>query len=100
MTTPADCCGTKTTRRSEKQKTLLLHRLSRIEGQVRGLKNMLEKDAYCNDILVQTSAVLAAVKAFDRELLRAHLHACVARDIRDGHDETLDELADTIGRLM
>ena len=61
---------------------------------------MLEKDAYCNDILIQVSAVQAALKGFSRELLRAHLHGCVARDIRAGQDETLDELADTIGRLI
>ena len=61
---------------------------------------MLEKDAYCNDILIQTSAVQAALKSFSRELLRAHLHGCVARDVRAGQDETLDELADTIGRLL
>ena len=88
------------TRRSDEQKARLMHRLTRIEGQVRGLENMLEKDAYCNDILIQTSAVQAALKSFSRELLRAHLHGCVARDVRAGQDETLDELADTIGRLL
>ena len=88
------------TRRSDEQKARLMHRLTRIEGQVRGLENMLEKDAYCNDILVQSSAILAALKAFDRELLRAHLHHCVAQDIREGREETLDELADTLGKLM
>ena len=97
------CCGEvkhKHRDKDGKEYKSLVSRLNRIEGQVRGLQAMLEKDAYCNDILVQTSAVLAALKAFDRELLRAHLHGCVARDIREGRDETLDELADTLGRLM
>ena len=100
MKTTETCGCEKKTIRTDEQKKALAHRLNRIEGQVRGLQAMLEKDAYCNDILVQTSAVLAALKAFDRELLRAHLHGCVARDIREGRDETLDELADTLGRLM
>ena len=100
MTIAEGCaCGKKTVRTEEQKKTLA-HRLNRIEGQVRGLQAMLEKDAYCNDILIQTSAVQAALKSFSRELLRAHLHGCVARDIREGRDETLDELADTIGRLL
>ena len=100
MTIAEGCaCGKKTVRTEEQKKTLA-HRLNRIEGQVRGLQAMLEKDAYCNDILIQTSAVQAALKSFSRELLRAHLHGCVARDVRAGQDETLDELADTIGRLL
>ena len=100
MTVKEGCaCGKKTVRTEEQKKTLA-HRLNRIEGQVRGLQAMLEKDAYCNDILIQTSAVQAALKSFSRELLRAHLHGCVARDVRAGQDETLDELADTIGRLL
>ena len=92
-------CG-RTTRRTDEEKTRLMHRLNRIEGQVRGLKAMLDKDAYCNDILIQASAAQSALKAFERELLRAHLAGCVARDLREGHDETIDELADTIGRLI
>ena len=100
MTSSEPCACGKTTRRADDQKTALAHRLSRIEGQVRGLQAMLEKDAYCNDILIQSSAVMAALKAFDLELLRAHLHGCVARDIREGRDETMNELADTIGRLI
>ena len=100
MTIAEGCaCGKKTVR-TEEQKKSLAHRLNRIEGQVRGLQAMLEKDAYCNDILIQTSAVQAALKSFSRELLRAHPHGCVARDVRAGQDETLDELADTIGRLL
>ena len=100
MSSSESCCSEKKTIRTDEQKTALIHRLNRIEGQVRGLQAMLERDAYCNDILIQTSAVQAAIKAFNRELLRAHLHGCVARDVRAGQDETLDELADTIGRLL
>ena len=77
-----------------------MNRLSRIEGQIRGIKGMLEKDAYCNDILTQSAAVNAAVNAFNRELLAEHLRTCVARDLKDGHDEIVDELAATLQKLM
>ena len=78
-------CAQKT-ERSEEQKKKLLNRLNRLEGQVRGVKKMIESDAYCNDVLVQTAAISAAVKAFSREVLRSHLHSCVVRDIRAGRD--------------
>ena len=90
------CCCAKTTSRSEEQKKKLLNRLKRIEGQVRGLQTMIENDAYCNDILIQSSAV----SGFNRELLAAHIHSCVVRDIRDGKDEVVDELIATIQKLM
>ncbi len=90
----------KMTERSEEQKRKLLNRLSRLEGQIRGVKKMVENDAYCNDILVQSAAIGAAVDAFSREVLRAHLHSCVIRDIRDGRDEVADELMETLERLM
>ena len=93
------CCCAKTTSRSEEQKKKLLNRLKRIEGQVRGLQTMIENDAYCNDILIQSSAVSAAMNGF-RELLAAHIHSCVVRDIRDGKDEVVDELIATIQKLM
>jgi len=92
------CC--KTTNRSEEQKTKLANRLSRIEGQIRGIRTMIENDAYCNDILVQSAAVEAAVNSFSREVLSAHIHGCVARDIREGKDEVIDELILTLGKLM
>lgn len=94
------CCCQKTTERPEEQRKKLLNRLRRIEGQVRGLQTMIENDAYCNDILIQSSAVNAAMNAFNRELLASHIHTCVARDIREGKDEVIDELVTTIQKLM
>lgn len=73
---------------------------ARIEGQVRGLQSMLEQDAYCNDILIQSAAVSAALSAFNRELLENHIRHCVARDIREGKDEVIDELMGTLKKLM
>lgn len=96
----ADECCTRTKHRNEDELTRLIHRLNRIEGQVRGLKNMLEKDAYCTDILTQSSAVAAALNAFNRELLANHIRTCVADDIRAGKDEVLDELLGTLQKLM
>ena len=80
------------TARSQDERKKLTNRLSRIEGQIRGIKGMLEKDAYCNDILIQSAAVSAAMNAFNRELLSSHIHSCVVRDIREGKDEVVDEL--------
>ena len=73
---------------------------NRIEGQIRGIKGMVEKSAYCTDILIQSSAASAAINAFNRELLANHIKTCVARDIRDGKDETVDELVATLQKLM
>lgn len=94
------CCCQKKTQRSEEQKRKLLNRLKRIEGQIRGIQSMLEQDAYCNDILVQSAAATAALNAFNKELLASHIHSCVARDIREGKDEVIDELVTTIQKLM
>lgn len=93
------CCGKKT-ERSERERQKLIHRLNRIEGQIRGIRGMVENNAYCADILIQSAAVNAAVSAFNRELLSSHIHGCVARDIRAGKDEVIDELMQTLGRLM
>ena len=93
-------CMEKHTLRSQEQKKALINRLRRIEGQVRGVQQMLENDAYCNDILVQSAAISAAMNAFNREILAAHIHSCVVRDIREGHDEIVDELVSTIQKLM
>ncbi|MCU6762445.1 metal-sensing transcriptional repressor [Brotonthovivens ammoniilytica] len=95
-----ECCLHKTKERSDEEYKKLIHRLNRIEGQIRGIKGMIEKSAYCTDILVQSSAVTAAVNAFNRELLASHIRSCVAEDIREGRDETLDELIDTLKKLM
>ena len=94
------CCSEKHTARSEEEKKKLINRLKRIEGQIRGIIGMMENDAYCNDILIQSAAVNAAVNAFNKELLAPHIRTCVARDIREGNDETIDELVATLQKLM
>ena len=93
------CCQRKTAREAEEKKKLM-NRLNRIEGQIRGIQKMLENDAYCNDILIQSAAVNAAVNSFNKELLANHIRTCVARDIREGKDETIDELVATLQKLM
>ena len=94
-------CGCeKHTQRGDEQKKSLLNRLRRIEGQIRGIQAMIERDAYCNDILIQSSAVSAAVNAFNKEILASHIHGCVVRDIREGKDGIVDELVATIQKLM
>lgn len=95
-----ECCCKKTKERSDEEVKNLIHRLNRIEGQIRGIKGMIEKSAYCTDVLVQSSAVTAAMNAFNKELLASHIKTCVARDIRDGKDETIDELVATLQKLM
>jgi DNA-binding FrmR family transcriptional regulator len=94
------CCQNKTTMRSEDEYKKLINRLNRIEGQIRGIKGMLEKNAYCTDILVQSAAVNAAVNSFNKELLASHIRSCVVRDIRAGNDEIIDELVVTLQKLM
>lgn len=94
------CCSDKTTMRSDEQKKALLNRLKRIEGQVRGIQAMIEENAYCNDVLMQSSAVNAAMNAFNKELLASHIRTCVVRDIRQGNDEIIDELVTTLQKLM
>lgn len=94
------CCCEKKTERSADTRKKLLNRLKRIEGQVRGLQNMLEQDAYCADILVQSAAVGAALNAFNRDLLAQHIHTCVVRDIRAGDDAAVEELAALVQKLM
>ena len=86
--------------RSEEEYKKLMNRLNRIEGQIRGLKRMLENDAYCPDILAQAAAANAALNAFNRELLSNHIHTCVVNDIKEGKEETVDELVDTIYKMM
>ena len=86
--------------RDPEEKRKLMNRLSRIEGQIRGLKGMVEKDDYCADILTQAAAANAALNAFSRELLSNHMHSCVVRDIRDCRDETIDELLGILQKMM
>ena len=97
------CCAEqheKLVMRSGEERKKLLNRLNRIEGQIRGLKGMLEKNAYCLDILTQSAAASAAINAFNRELLASHIRHCVVRDIRNGDDEVIDELVITLQKLM
>lgn len=94
-----ECCR-KTKERSDQEFRDLIHRLNRIEGQVRGIKRMLENDAYCTDILIQVSAVNAALNSFNKVLLANHIKTCVADDIRAGKDETVDDLVATLQKLM
>ena len=94
-----NCCE-RTKMRSEEEKKALINRLSRIEGQIRGIRAMVEKDAYCADVLTQVSAVSAALGSFNRELLDSHIRTCVADGIKNGDDEKLDELMALLGKLM
>lgn len=94
------CCHHKTKERSEKEYKDLTNRLSRIEGQIRGIKGMVEQDCYCTDILVQVAAVTAALNSFNKVLLGSHIRGCVAEDIRNGKEETVDELVETLQKLM
>ncbi len=97
----AEChCGEKTKERSPEEYQKLINRLNRIEGQIRGIKGMVERNAYCTDILIQSSAVSAAINAFNKELLANHIRTCVADDIRAGHDEVIDDLVCTLQKLM
>ena len=97
----SECCQCqKHTQRDDDEKRKLINRLSRIEGQIRGIKGMVEKDAYCADILTQSAAVNAAVNSFNRDLLARHIKTCVVRDIKDGDDGVIDELVATIQKLM
>ena len=93
------CCDRKKVR-SEKEYRDLMNRLSRIEGQIRGIKGMLEKDAYCIDILNQVSAANCALNSFTKVLLASHIRSCVAEDVREGGEEKLDELVKTLQKLM
>lgn len=94
------CCSQRKKERSPEEYKKLINRLNRIEGQIRGIRGMVENGAYCPDILVQSAAVNAAVNSFNRELLSSHIRTCVANDIRDGNDEIIDELLDTLQKLM
>lgn len=95
-----ECCCQRKKQRTEEEYKKLMNRLSRIEGQVRGIKGMIEKDAWCTDIIIQVSAISAALNAFNRELLSSHIKTCVATDIRNGKDETIDDLVMTLQKLM
>lgn len=93
------CCQ-KTTLRTEEERKKLIHRLNRIEGQIRGIKKMVERNAYCPDILIQSAAVNAAINSFNKNLISNHLRNCVSRDLQAGKTEVIDELAAVLQKLM
>lgn len=93
-------CSQRKKERSPEEYKKLINRLNRIEGQLRGIKGMVENNAYCPDILIQSAAVNAAINAFNKELLANHIRTCVADDIRNGKDEVIDELVVTLQKLM
>lgn len=94
------CCCQRRKERTPEEYSKLINRLNRIEGQIRGIRGMVENNAYCPDILIQSAAVNAAVNAFNKELLASHIRTCVADDIREGKDEVIDELVATLQKLM
>ena len=102
MSQCGNCCGNCERKkiRNEKEYKDLIHRLKRIEGQVRGVQEMVEQDRYCVDILTQVSAIQSALNSFNKVLLANHIRTCVADDIREGKDETIDELVVTLQKLM
>ena len=93
-------CACRHKHREAPEYDALIRRLNRIEGQVRGVRGMVEKEAYCTDILTQVSAIQSALNAFSRELLSNHIHTCVVQDIQNGHLEVVDDLLVTIQKLM
>ncbi len=101
MTSMESCpaCARQTLR-DEGLKRKLLNRLRRIEGQVRGIEAMIESDAYCSDVLTQSAAVNAALNAFNKELLACHIRGCVKRDLLAGDESVVDELVETVQKLM
>ena len=95
-----NCCCERTKLRNEDEKRALINRLSRIEGQIRGIRGMVERDAYCADIVTQVSAVSAALGSFNKELLGEHIRSCVVSDIKEGDGEKVDELIELLGKLL
>ncbi len=94
------CCSDRKKQRSPEEYKDLMNRLNRIEGQVRGIKKMVENDVYCPDILIQVSAVNAALNSFSKELLGNHIRTCVADDIRSGNDAAIEELVGVLQKMM
>lgn len=92
--------GKRLTIRDKEEKKKLLSRLKRVEGQIRGIEKMVEHDQYCPDILIQVSAVTSAMNSFNKVLLSSHIKGCVATDIREGKDESVDEICNLLQKLM
>lgn len=95
-----DCCNVKIKNREENEKKSLQNRLSRIEGQIRGIRGMVDDGAYCTDVMTQVMAAQAALNAFNKELLGNHIKTCVVDDIKEGKLEVIDELVSTIQKIM
>ena len=93
-------CCVRTKKRTPDEMKDLMARLNRIEGQVRGIKNMVEEDRYCVDILTQVSAIQAALGSFNKELLESHIRTCVAKDVKEGREDAITELCETIKKMM
>ncbi len=100
------CCASeesssgKTKARTEEEKKALVNRLSRIEGQVRGVKNMIENDAYCVDVMTQVAAINAALVSFNKQLLSNHIETCVAEHLKAGDESVIEELVNLTQKLM
>ena len=95
-----NCCCEKKKVRTDEEKRALINRLSRIEGQVRGIKQMLEEDKYCIDMLTQTSATSSALNSFAKEILESHIRSCVSEGVKNGDDEKIEELIYAIERFV
>lgn len=95
-----ECCCHKTKERTDEETKQLVNRLNRIEGQIRGIKGMIEKDAYCTDIINQVAAATAALNSFNKVLLSNHIKTCVTDDIKAGKTDTVDDLLNTLQKLM
>ncbi len=93
-------CTERKKKRTQEEQKELLRRLKLAEGQIRGIQRMVENDAYCPDILMQVSAVTAALNSFNRKLLACHIRSCVAEDIRSGNEEAVDGFVDMLQKLM
>lgn len=100
MSEEKKCCFDRTKKRTDDEYKKLVNRLNRIEGQIKGIKSMLENDAYCTDIMIQVSAASSALTSFNRELLASHIRTCVSDDIRSGKYETAEELIEVLQKLM
>lgn len=98
--TPHSCCSNKKKERTPEEYKALMNRLNRIEGQIKGIKKMLENDAYCPDILIQVSAATAALNSFSKLLLANHIHTCVVDDIKEGKEGVVDELCNVLQKMM
>ena len=94
-----NCCGHKKTKRGINEKKLINNRLSRIDGQIKGIKNMIDNDAYCNDVLIQLSAVENSIKSLSNHILENHLYTCVTRDLENGEFDTIDEVISLFKRF-